>query len=114
MFTKAESFPLKFTRSEEYRMSKLIRLSLVILIVSTTTPLFSVPSLAGSDAIATVLSTPPSGDVGTATTCAVCGMKLHVKKDTPGAVYNGKDYYFCDESERDSFVADPQKFVKQK
>ena len=95
-------------------MSKLIRCSLVLLILTATAPALSVPSFAGADAIATVLKTPPPGDIGTATTCAVCGMKVHVKSDTPVAEYKGKDYYFCDQSERDAFVADPSMYLKKK
>ncbi|HXW83033.1 MAG TPA: YHS domain-containing protein [Candidatus Binataceae bacterium] len=69
---------------------------------------------ADSNAIAAVLNAPPQKDLGTAATCAVCGMKVHVKKDTPTAEYKGKDYYFCDESERDTFVKDPGKYLSQK
>jgi YHS domain-containing protein len=65
---------------------------------------------AASD-IASVLSQAPASDVGKKTVCAYCGMHMTVKSDTPGAAYNGKDYYFCDETERDSFVKDPKKYL---
>jgi YHS domain-containing protein len=38
-------------------------------------------------------------------------MKLYVKSDTPAAEYAGKHYYFCDKSERDSFIAHPEKYL---
>jgi len=68
---------------------------------------------ADSPAIATVLSKAPDGDVGKKTVCAYCGMHLTVKSDTPGAAYNGKDYYFCDETERDSFVKTPAQYLSK-
>ncbi len=74
-------------------------------------PLSTPARCADSPAIAKVLASPPSAEVGTATKCAVCGMKLHVKSDTPGAEYAGKDYYFCDTSERDAFVQHPEMYL---
>jgi YHS domain-containing protein len=72
----------------------------------------STPALcADSPAIAKVLAAAPAAEVGTATNCAVCGMKIHVKSDTPGAEYAGKDYYFCDTSERDAFIAKPEMYL---
>jgi YHS domain-containing protein len=66
---------------------------------------------AASPDIASVLSQAPASDVGKKTVCAYCGMHMAVKSDTPGAAYNGKDYYFCDETERDSFLKDPQQYT---
>jgi YHS domain-containing protein len=66
---------------------------------------------AGSNAIATVLSQPPAADIGKKTQCAYCKMHLTVKADTPAASYNGKNYYFCDGTERDAFVKDPKKYL---
>jgi YHS domain-containing protein len=63
--------------------------------------------------IATILNTAPKQDLGMATQCAMCGMKMHVKSDTPGVPYNGKDYYFCDDDERDAFAKDPDKYLKK-
>ncbi|HTR60121.1 MAG TPA: YHS domain-containing protein [Candidatus Binataceae bacterium] len=75
----------------------------------------SSPALCAADSssIATVLNTPPGKDLGITTKCAMCGMKLHVKKDTPAVEYQGKDYYFCDEAERDTFAKEPDKYLKQ-
>ena len=66
---------------------------------------------ADSPAIAKVLASPPAANVGTSTHCAVCGMKLYVKSDTPAAEYAGKQYYFCDTSERDSFIEHPETYL---
>ena len=74
-------------------------------------PLSTPAWCADSAAIAKVLASPPAADVGTSTKCAVCGMKLHVKSDTPAAEYAGKHYYFCDTSERDAFVAHPATYL---
>lgn len=74
-------------------------------------PLSTPARCADSPAIAKVLASPPAAEVGTSTKCAVCGMKLYVKSDTPGAEYAGKDYYFCDASERDAFIAHPDKYL---
>ncbi len=74
-------------------------------------PLSTPAWCADSSAIAKVLATPPAAELGTSTKCAVCGMKLYVKKDTAGAQYSGKDYYFCDTSERDAFIASPQMYL---
>ncbi len=70
-------------------------------------------AIAGSDAIATVLAQPPAADVGKKTQCAYCKMHLTVKADTPGASYKGKNYYFCDDFERDSFIKEPDKYVSK-
>jgi len=61
--------------------------------------------------IAKVLASPPAADVGMSTKCAVCGMKLYVKSGTPAAEYAGKHYYFCDTSERDSFIEHPEMYL---
>ena len=74
-------------------------------------PLSTPARCADSPAIAKVLASPPAADVGTSTECAVCSMELHVKSDTPGAEYAGKHYYFCDTSERDAFIAHPDKYL---
>ena len=72
----------------------------------------STPAWCGDPpAIARVLAAPPAADLGMSTKCAYCGMKLYVKKDTPSAEYAGKRYYFCDNSERDSFIAKPEKYL---
>ncbi len=72
----------------------------------------STPAWCGdSPAIARVLASPPAPDVGTSTKCAFCGMKLYVTKDTPAAQYAGKHYYFCDTTERDAFIANPEKYL---
>ena len=74
-------------------------------------PLSTPAWCADSPAIAKVLASPPAADVGTSTKCAVCGMKLYVKSDTPAAEYAGKHYYFCDTSERDAFIAHPEMYL---
>jgi YHS domain-containing protein len=74
-------------------------------------PLSTPTRCADSAAVAKVLASAPAADVGTSTKCAVCGMKIHVKSDTPGAEYAGKDYYFCDTSERDAFVEHPEMYL---
>ncbi len=74
-------------------------------------PLSTPAWCADSPAIAKVLASPPAADVGTSTKCAVCGMKLYVKSDTPAAEYAGKRYYFCDTSERDAFIAHPEMYL---
>ncbi len=79
--------------------------------IFSTAPLSTPAWCADSSAIAKVLASPPASEVGTSTKCAYCGMKLYVKKDTPGAQYAGKDYYFCDTSERDAFIANPEKYL---
>ena len=73
---------------------------------------FSTPAWsADSPAIAKVLATPPAAELGTSAKCAVCGMKVYVKKDTPSVEYQGKYYYFCDDTERDAFAAHPEMYL---
>ncbi len=74
-------------------------------------PLSTPAWCADSPAIAKVLPSAPAAEVGTSTKCAVCGMKLHVKSDTPAAEYAGKHYYFCDTMERDAFIAHPEMYL---
>ena len=68
-------------------------------------------AIAGSNTIATVLTQPPAADIGKKTQCAYCKMHLTVKADTPAASYKGKNYYFCDDMERDAFVKNPEKYL---
>lgn len=91
--------------------NKAITLVLMMLVVLGGFFFVSNSANAASPEIASVLSQAPNGDVGKKTVCAYCGMHLTVKSDTPGATYNGKDYYFCDEMERDAFVKTPTKYV---
>ena len=72
---------------------------------------FSGSARAASPEIANVLSQAPASDVGKKTMCAYCGMHLTVKSDTPAAKYDGKDYYFCDDMERDAFMKTPKKYL---
>ncbi|HUO03594.1 MAG TPA: hypothetical protein VMU16_00220 [Candidatus Binataceae bacterium] len=92
------------------------RFFIIFAILITLSPIAIAPHsapawCADSTAIAKVLASPPAADVGTTTKCAVCGMKIHVKADTPGVEYAGKRYYFCDGSERDAFVAHPEMYL---
>ena len=87
---------------------------LVALSILAIAPLSTPARCADSPAIAKVLASAPAADVGTTIKCAACGMKLHVKKETPAAEYAGKDYYFCDTSERDAFIANPEKYLHNK
>lgn len=84
---------------------------LFALSILSIAPLSTPAWCADSAAIARVLASPAAADVGTSTKCAFCGMKLYVKSDTPAAEYAGKHYYFCDKSERDSFIAHPEKYL---
>ena len=68
-------------------------------------------AIAGSDAIAAVLTEPPAADIGKKTQCTYCKMHLTVKADTPAASYKGRNYYFCDDMERDAFVKQPEKYI---
>jgi YHS domain-containing protein len=68
---------------------------------------------AASPEIASVLSQPPASDIGKKTVCAYCGMHLTVKPNTPAATYDGKDYYFCDDTERDAFVKAPKQYLSK-
>jgi len=77
-------------------------------------PLSTPAWCADSPATAKVLPSVPAADVGTVTGCAVCGMKVHVKSNTPSAEYAGKRYYFCDTMERDAFVAHPEMYLHKK
>ena len=63
---------------------------------------------------AKAVSVVPKADLGTKTTCAVCGMKLTVDSTTPAAEYEGKNYYFCSSIDRDTFLKDPAKFAQAK
>lgn len=68
-------------------------------------------AIAGSNDIASVLTQAPAADIGKKTTCAYCGMHLTVNAKTPAASYEGKNYYFCDEMERDAFIKEPNKYL---
>jgi YHS domain-containing protein len=95
-------------------MSQFSRYPLILLVLFGVLFVGVAPAhAADTGTIATVLNSPPKQDLGTTTQCAVCGMKLQVKSDTPGVQYKGKDYYFCDGGERDAFAQDPDKYLKK-
>ena len=88
-------------------------LSILLVVFGLSVALSPTVRAADTGNIAAILNTPPKQDLGIATQCAVCGMKLHVKNDTPGLSYKGKDYYFCAQDERDAFAKDPDKYLKK-
>ena len=88
-------------------------LSILLVVLGLSLALSPTVRTADTGNIATILNTPPKQDIGMASQCAVCAMKLHVKSDTPGVSYKGKDYYFCDDDERDAFAKDPDKYLKK-
>jgi YHS domain-containing protein len=95
-------------------MRRLFRYVSILLVVFGLLLAHSPPLHADdSAAVAKILNTPPKGQLGVATQCAVCGMKMHVKGDTPTVEYKGKDYYFCDNDERDAFAKDPSQYLKK-
>lgn len=65
------------------------------------------PEPAPVEAIAAVDHTPTAEEIGTETTCIVCGMAVTVAEATPAAMYDGKAYFFCSAEEKAAFVADP-------
>jgi YHS domain-containing protein len=50
--------------------------------------------------------------IGDQITCAIDGMKMALAADTPSAEYQGKTYYFCAESEKQTFLKDPAHYAK--
>ena len=107
---------MNFTSAEIRKSSALHRNKAIVLIATMSVVLsgffyFLGSARAASPEIASVLSQAPASDVGKKTMCAYCGMHLTVKSDTPAATYDGKDYYFCDDMERDAFVKTPKKYL---
>jgi YHS domain-containing protein len=93
--------------------NKAIALAAIISVVLCGFFYISDSANAASPEIASILSQAPPGDVGKKTVCAYCGMRLTVKSDTPAAKFDGKDYYFCDDMERDAFVKTPEKYLSK-
>ena len=52
--------------------------------------------------------------VGEAFTCPVDGMRMAVTENTPATEYHGKTYYFCTEKDKQTFLRDPERYVKGK
>lgn len=102
---------IEIGKSTAMHRNKAVVLVVVMLVVLCGLFYVSNSASAASPEIASVLSQAPAGDVGKKTVCAYCGMHLTVKSNTPVAAYNGKDYYFCDEMERDSFVKTPEQYL---
>lgn len=50
--------------------------------------------------------------VGDQVACAIDGMTMPLAADTPSAEYGGKIYYFCSESEKQTFLKDPERYTK--
>jgi YHS domain-containing protein len=57
--------------------------------------------------------TPTADEIGTETTCPVCGMSVTVAEGTPAVTYEGKNYYFCSASDKDTFAANPEMFTEK-
>lgn len=51
--------------------------------------------------------------VGEQFTCPVDGMRMTVMEDTPATEYRGKTYYFCSEKDKQTFLRDPERYVKR-
>lgn len=43
--------------------------------------------------------------------CSVCGM--NVKTDEIKSEYKGHTYYFCDESDKELFMDNPEKYIRK-
>lgn len=48
---------------------------------------------------------------GDEVTCAVDGMKMRLTADTPSTEYGGKTHYFCSDSEKTTFLQNPERYV---
>ena len=46
-------------------------------------------------------------------TCPVDGMRMKVTENTPATEYRGKTYYFCNEQDKQTFLQDPERYVKR-
>jgi YHS domain-containing protein len=47
-------------------------------------------------------------------TCPVDGMHMQVTEQTPTAEHQGKIYHFCNEADKQTFLKDPERYVKGK
>jgi P-type Cu+ transporter len=62
----------------------------------------------------TVDTAPPGADAGAGTVLdPVCGMRIDPKTAAAKAEYQGKEYYFCDATEKTDFEKDPEKYLKK-
>jgi len=52
------------------------------------------------------------GKIGDPIVCAVDGMQMRLAADTPSAEYRGTVYYFCSDSEKQTFLKDPERYTK--
>ena len=43
--------------------------------------------------------------------CALDGMKMKPSADTPSAQHQGKTYYFCSGTEKETFLQNPDRYV---
>jgi len=64
-------------------------------------------------AVMVVDHTPAGEELGTETTCVVCGMTMTVEEGTPAAEYDGAVYYFCNAAEKDAFAANPEEYLAE-
>ncbi len=62
---------------------------------------------------AVVDHTPTGAEIGTEAACPVCGMSVTVEDTTPSATYDGKTYYFCSQTDKETFAANPEMFTKK-
>lgn len=44
--------------------------------------------------------------------CPLDGMKMQPSADTPSASYRGKTYYFCSGKEKETFLQNPERYVR--
>ena len=51
--------------------------------------------------------------VGEEFTCPIDGMRMTVTENTPATEYRGKIYYFCSEEDKQTFLQDPERYVKR-
>ena len=56
---------------------------------------------------------PAKAKIGDEVTCAIDGMRMPLQADTPSAEYQGKTYYFCSDTEKQTFLKDPERYTKR-
>jgi YHS domain-containing protein len=71
--------------------------------------------MAGRDTEAGAQQPPTEGQkkAGEEFTCPLDGMRMKVAENTPAAEYEGKTYYFCSEAEKQTFLKNPERYVKE-
>lgn len=90
-------------------MTRMFYVLAMSVVITASTPF---PTWAGERQEAGAAAAANEPKIGQEVRCAIDGMKMRLEADTPSLQYQGKTYYFCADTEKQTFLKDPERYSK--